>query len=487
METTVAIGTQIVRNGITLTMTEDGWRAELQHSMMRRCKGWDYCQPWIYLITVGCQHHEVIPRPVGIPLKEEDQEETEDGKKSKAAEVITPLPHDWQMPAWLLEQYHKAGRPHLFGELAGTHEHPVIALNDLGLAVDRAIMSIPESFPEVAVLERVVMPNHIHIVLRVRRRLPEKKPLGFVVNKLKSWVNRRYKELCLGLPANTLMEVAQPGGVLFSQARCVLSSQSQTERTKPAGNLKNPKHGLVFEAGFHDRILFHKGQLAAMIDYCRDNPRRLWNVVNNSRYFRVLRNVRITLPVIAASGTKGQGRWNGPVDGLLEELSPAGAFSSSQSWASSPSQSRTERMEPAERTITFNVIGNSNLLTVPHRVQIQCSRSLTAEAIERQTEETLAMCEHGVVPVSPCISPGEKAIARAVMEAGYNLIVLLPQGIPDSAYKPYRQYFDACASGQLLMMSPWKFQNGVSHVKRWQCLFLNDIAAQLVVAYESNN
>lgn len=482
METTVAIGTQKILNGITLTMTEEGWRAELQHSMMRRCKGWDYCRPWIYLVTVGCQHHEVMPQPVGIPLKEDGQEATESGKKLKATEVIAPLPDDWQLPAWLREQYHKAGRPHLFGELAGTQEHPVIALNDFGAAVDKEIMAISASFPEVAVLERVVMPNHIHIVIRVRRRLPEKKPLGFIINKLKSRVNRRYKEICLGLPANTLMEVAQP--VKYSSPKAKSTQQPNPQRKRHG---THPKHGLVFEAGFHDRILFREGQLANMIDYCRDNPRRLWNVVNNSRYFRVLRNVRIALPVITASGTKGQNRWSGPVDGLLEEFSQSRTERTKPAWTERTEPAGTGRTEPAERTITFNVIGNSNLLTVPHRVQIQCSRSMTAEDIELKTEEILDMCEHGVVPVSPCISPGEKAIARAVMEAGYNLIVLLPQGIPDSAYKPYRQYFDACASGQLLMMSPWKFQNGVSHVKRWQCLFLNDIAAQLVIAYEHNN
>lgn len=456
MDATVSIGTQKILNGITLTMTEDGWRAELQHSMMRRCEGWDYCQPWVYLVTVGCQHHEVMPRPVGIPMKE------------GTTEVITPLPQGWQMPEWLTEQYRRAGRPHLFGELAGTQEHPTIALNTFGAAVDREIQNLPVSFPELAILEHVVMPNHIHIVIKVHHRLPEKKPLGIIINQLKSHINRRYKELCLGLPASTLMEVAQP--VRFSSPWATSTQQPRATSTQPAKPKRHgthPKNGLVFEAGFHDRILFRKGQLANMIDYCRDNPRRLWNVVNNSQYFRVLRNVRIALPIMAIGGTKGRGRWNGPIDGLLDDI--------------------TLTPSCKERVIAFNVIGNNNLLNVPHRVQIQCSRSMTEEAIKQQTAEILAMCEHGVVPVSPCISPGEKAIARAVMEAGYNLIVLLPQGIPDSAYKPYRQFFDACASGQLLMMSPWKFQNGVSHVKRWQCLFLNDIAAQLVAAYERNN
>lgn len=60
------------------------------------------------------------------------------------------------------------------------------------------------------------------------------------------------------------------------------------------------------------------------------------------------------------------------------------------------------------------------------------------------------------------------------------LITLLPQGIPeDTTYKPYKELFNACANGQLLLLSPWKFEPGVSHLARWQCLFLNDTAMQL--------
>ena len=104
-----------------------------------------------------------------------------------------------------------------------------------------------------------------------------------------------------------------------------------------------------------------------------------------------------------------------------------------------------------------------------------CTLTLTAEVLEA--------CRHGVVAVSPCISPGEKQVARAVMDAGYPLIVLFPQGIPPHTpeYKPYGKYFDACARGQLLILSPWEFRTTSEPLTRWQCLLLNDIAAQLAV------
>lgn len=458
------IGSQREYNGLLLTLTEEGWCAEVQHSMMRRCKGWDYCKPWTYLITIGCQHHDEAPRPEAVL-----------SSRSEGEEWI-PIPATWCHPQWLIDTYAHPGRPHLFGELTGaTGQDAAISLNPFGSAVEQAIKSITDHFPQVRIIEKVVMPNHLHIILRVKERLPEKKPLGYIIDRFKSWVNRSYKELCLGLPASTLMDLSyQQAGQPVSCSQSVPCSQSGTESTKQSERArqghgrKNPKIGLVFEAGFHDRILFREGQLQNMIDYCRDNPRRLWMVAHNSQYFHAVSGIQLTMPLLNESGTKGRARWNGPVEGLLAPISS--------------SLSGTENTKQTESTtsVTFTVIGNMSLLKVPERMQIQCSRSMTEAQIEALKEDVLEACQHGVVPISPCISPGEKSIARSVMVAGYNLIALLPQGIPgDTKYKPYKEFFDACANGQLLLLSPWKFENGVNHLARWQCLFLNDIAMQL--------
>lgn len=458
------IGSQREHNGLLLTLTEDGWRAEVQHSMMRRCKGWDYCRPWVYLITIGCQHHDKAPQPKAIPQCSAPQ--CSDSKSSSGKDTFAPIPTTWQHPQWLLDAYARPGRPHLFGKLTGATEGEAsIALNAFGKAVEEQIMVIPDMYPQVSILEKVIMPNHIHFVIKVHHRLPEKKPLGFIIDRFKSWVNRRYKEICLSLPASTLMDLSyQQAGASSSQSK-VMSSQSQTARPKQGHGSKNPKIGLVFEAGFHDRILFREGQLQNMIDYCRDNPRRLWKVVHNSQYFHTVSGIQLTMPLLAESGTKGRSRWQGPVQGLLAPII----------YSQSGTASTTA-------TITFNAVGNLSLLRAPERMQIQCSRSMTEAQIEALRDDVLEACLHGVVPISPCISPGERIIARAVMDQGFDLVALFPQGIPeDTTYKPYKEFFDACASGQLLLMSPWKFENGVKHLARWQCLFLNDIAMQLMV------
>lgn len=478
------LGYTIERFGLVYTLTEDGWRAEVKHSMMRRCKGWDYCRPWIYLVTIGCQHHDIIPMPEAIPVKDPDTG-TAQGTRD---EVFVPVPSTWHHSQWLLNEYTRPGRPHLFGELTGnTEQEATIALNPFGKVVEQTIMSIETDFPQVRVMDKIVMPNHIHFLVHVVERLPEKKPLGYVIDRFKSWINRRYKEICLGLPANTVMDISYQKSGLYSQPRAEKTSVC-TERppvrigaTKQGHGSKNPKIGLVFEAGFHDRILFREGQLRNMIDYCRDNPRRLWKVVHNSQYFHTVSGIRLTMPMLADGGTKGRGRWNGAVEGLLAPIEYMQCGNGNTAGAVSAADAIQYT-----QTITFNAIGNRELLKAPERMQIQCSRSMSEADIETLKADVIEACKHGVVPISPCISPGERAVARAVMEAGYKLIALFPQGIPgDTTYKPYKEFFDACANGQLLLLSPWKFEMGVNHLARWQCLFLNDIAMQLMTGLTS--
>lgn len=480
------VGTTREWHGCMLTLTEEGWRAEVKHSMHRRCRGWDYCRPWIYMITIDTQHHDIAPMP------------QIDGYK---------------LPEWLQRQYAKKGHPHLFGELADSQTtgcenraaasdsegKPMarIALNTFGQEVDKHIREIPKYHPQVSIIEYVVMPNHIHFIIKVKERLPEKKPLGEIVKGFKTAVGQCFKELVLGVPAATRMNVVQPSssqtasertGAAAMSARLAvaMSARLEASRAKYGGHgPKNPKVGLVFESGFHDRILFRSGQLQTMIKYVRSNPQRLWEVVHNRRYFEKMAGWRITMPLLPDGGTRNAGRWwnyyPGGTEALMSEDGVRGLLAKVE--IDTRIANGCEHETPSTLTMTFNAIGNRELLAVPERMQIQCSRRMTQANIDLLIQDVLEACEHGVVAVSPCISPGEKQVARAVMEAGYQLIVLFPNGIPPQTdeYKPYGVYFEACARGQLLILSPWEFYAGQTKLSRWQCLMLNDIAAQLSI------
>lgn len=181
--------------------------------------------------------------------------------------------------------------------------------------------------------------------------------------------------------------------------------------------------GLLWSKGYNDRILYNYYQLDRWKAYLRDNPRRLLVKHQHPEFFRVQRNLQYA------------------------ELS-------------------------------FSAIGNRFLLDYPVKLQVQCSRRLTPEALEQKKADLLSAAAQGAVLVSPAISPGEKAIMRAAFDAGYPLIILQENGFTDLA-KPGGARFDACARGQLLLLAPWEHHNERLVIRRDQCLQLNEMARQI--------
>lgn len=130
---------------------------------------------------------------------------------------------------------------------------------------------------------------------------------------------------------------------------------------------------------------------------------------------------------------------------------------------------------------TFAAIGNRWLPDRPVRMQVKCHNNNTVanlRLIERQKAYFLDKGGKGGIVVSPCISAGEKEIARATLEANQPLIVILENGFPPM-YKPPCKYFEACAKGLLLMLAPWPYHMEKRTITRHQCLELNDMARSI--------
>ncbi len=206
-----------------------------------------------------------------------------------------------------------------------------------------------------------------------------------------------------------------------AQVQSVAMSTQQTIRCDRHG--EDRSHGLLFARGYNDKLLLRSGQLDTWMNYLADNPRRLLMKHEHPDLFRVQRNVEAA--------------------GML-----------------------------------FSAIGNRFLLDRPIRLQVQCSRSLTNEQIQDKVQECLAAARQGAVLVSSAISPGEKAVMRAVFDQGLPLIYLQENGFTDLA-KPSGRRMEACAAGQLLILAPWEHHNEQIAIRRGQCLQLNDIARRL--------
>jgi len=117
--------------------------------------------------------------------------------------------------------------------------------------------------------------------------------------------------------------------------------------------------------------------------------------------------------------------------------------------------------------------GNIFLLEKPEMMPVQVSRRASAKEVATLKAEVLDRVSRGTVMVSPFISPGEKEIAGLVMEQQYgSLILLKPDGFPP-LYKPSRAYFDLCAQGRLLVLSPFAYTGRTQTLTRERCLQMN--------------
>ncbi|MBR6843991.1 MAG: DUF1720 domain-containing protein [Bacteroidales bacterium] len=334
------------------------------------------------------------------------------------------------------------GRRKLFGDVAGRSDEPKgsadeprMELSALGKAVQRCWLEIPKHYSEVSLLALQLMPDHLHGVLFVRKKMEEH--LGTVIKGFKTGCNKEYRRL-IGyvatmsqqtLQQQTLQQqtglARQQTGLARQQTGLARQqtglARQQTglaqQQTGQAQRHTGHERGLLFERGYNDRLLLREGQLQRWIDYLADNPRRLLAKREHPDLFRV------------HFGLEAAGH-------------------------------------------TFAALGNRFLLDHPYKLQVQCSRSLTPEQISATVEHYLAAARQGAVLVSPAISEGEKAIMRAALNAHLPLIFLSANSFTPFT-KPGGEYTEACSRGDLLILAPWSDRTTTQPLTRAECLSLN--------------
>ena len=319
----------------------------------------------------------------------------------------------------------RRGEP--LGRLARNGEG-YIAPTPFGEAVLEALAEMPRIAPQVEIIAVQLMPDHIHFILFVKAQLA--RPLGSLVRGFKAGAAKRWKAY-----------IAKNGG----------------SQNCPSSVPAHSCAGLKWAEGFQDTVLLHEGQLKAMIAYLRDNPRRLAEKRANPSLFRRVERIEL------------------PLDG-------------------------------GRLTGSFEALGNRHLLERP-LAQVQCSRRFFAyrrkakrgggmkiartpdgePVIERENpeyrerlESALAAAEHGAVVLSPCISDGERQIAREAMKRRLPLVVLKNMGFA-KLEKPADRSFDACAEGRLLLLAPaaWPYTTQEKPITRFDATALNRIAQWL--------
>lgn len=133
-------------------------------------------------------------------------------------------------------------------------ERAYVELSAMGMAiVEEEQKKINQFYPQVEVWKLCIMPDHLHMILRVKEDLGEGKHLGMVVAGFKGGCSKA----AMRLGATVL---------------CA-SAQKDNQSGRPGNN--GGKLIPLFEDGYCDKILLHEGQLDNWKHYLDDNPRRL--------------------------------------------------------------------------------------------------------------------------------------------------------------------------------------------------------------------
>ena len=315
-------------------------------------------------------------------------------------------------------------RQPLLGILVCDDHGPHINLSTLGRTiVADELPKISRFYPMVEVWRICMMPDHIHMIVRVKEDMPAGHHLGQVVRGFKTGCSRAWWNLGGGEAPRTethRLGTSPVGSTARESAHVhggVTVASASPEASSDAGHSQRL---VLFAPGYNDRILLQAGQLDRWKAYLDDNPRRLWVKRQNPQLFTVMSQMEI-------AGHRCQ------------------------------------------------CVGNRFLLDVPDKVAVIYHRRYSEEELSRLRVEWLTCGERGGVLVSAAIHSIERAVIRMAKERGYRVIDLMENGFPP-LYKPIGEDFDACAEGRLLQISPWEYHMERHIITRAQCLELNAMA-----------
>ena len=134
---------------------------------------------------------------------------------------------------------------------------------------------------------------------------------------------------------------------------------------------------------------------------------------------------------------------------------------------------------------TYSGVGNVALLQAGCFAPVHVRRTMVevAECGDNQPlrdymNGCVVAARNGTVMVSPFISPQERQVMEVLLKEKLPFIYLADNGFREY-YKPQDNLFDACATGNLLILSPWEYDAGKRHITRNDCVMLNNMAEEI--------
>ena len=281
-----------------------------------------------------------------------------------------------------------AGNPRVAPGMPGC---AYIDRSPLGKILHKEIYDMPKYHPILQVYQYVVMPDHAHILLRVKERTP--RHLGYYINNLKAAVTTKWRRY-------------NGWDAAYSPDRDISHNHADSNSCvvmRPAGDMfpstgKNTCEMTVFEENYTDKIVFAYRSLDVLYRYIRENPHRLAVRRLYPDFFRRVRRLRV-----------GDRDWE--------------------------------------------AYGNVFLLRNPFKEQVVVHRKDSDNDFEYTRERWLENVADGGVLVSPFISPREKKIRRDAEGMGGRVILITNEPFGER-YKPAEHDFNLCEEGRLLIVAP---------------------------------
>ena len=431
--------------------------------------------------------------------------------------------HDYARPGVYHITLHVAddlGRP--FGQvvgnlysLDGSADAPHVTLSSVGRMVEQELLnSISAHYPMITVDTYVIMPEHLHVILRVSSCIVSTNGrsthLGQVIAGFKQGCNSRYWEMThqakpdATVPASaaTAPTAAVPtvsagsasrvpsapaaptvsAGSATAPAALTVSAGSLAAPTVSAGSAsrvpsapaapgKKPRFTTgrppLFAEGYVDVMPLDEAQLATQRQYIHDNPRsRLLRSSDRAKLHTQRHAITTALTVTALRGY------------LRRECGPT--------QASPEALAQTERhLLLADGLIACDTYGSQDLLTAHRLLPVVCHRKDKSRFTE-QKARCLEEAANGAVLVSPRIAEGEQEIIDETVNRGYHVILIADNGFPER-YHPSADRIDRCSAGQLLLVTPWTYEyRGKNETINVTCCKTMNCVAQALCRLKDN-
>ena len=386
--------------------------------------------------------------------------------------------HDYTRPGLYHITLHVAdGLGQVLGSIVGSlsapdgcADAPHTALSPVGLMVEHELLTaIHAHYPMVAILDYVIMPDHLHCLVAVEDRIISKngtvRALGDVITGFKVGCNRQYWEIMQRTdPAATLSSAASvasgaasaataAGGSIAGAASGAASAASAAGSAASAASAASGAasvasvaggsiagtHSPLFAPGYCDVMPIDAAQLATQRAYIAGNPRSRLLRMSHRALLSVQRGSITT--ALTPAALRGY---------LLRECPPH--LATPEALAAIEG-----RLLLAGGFIVCDTFGDRALLTARRCLPVVCHRKDAARFSEQKTR-CLEEAARGAALVGTRIAPKEREIMDDAVTHGFPMITLHDNGFPDR-YHPSTDRLDLCAAGRLLIVTPWKYQH----------------------------